>query len=448
MISEAVLTPTQVVAELDKHIVGQNAAKRAVAIAVRNRWRRQQLSADLARDVIPKNILMIGPTGVGKTEIARRLATLVNAPFIKVEATKYTEVGYVGRDVESMIRDLVEIAIRMVRSEQAQAMETRAVEAAEARLVDMLLPLERHADAEAEARYQSSRAKIKSQLAAGTFDNQTVEVAIEEKGSSSQMMGMMGMDQLDAVGGGGFSEMLDKLMPSKTIRRKMSIPEARAFFMQQEAEKLIDRETVAQQAVTRTEQAGIVFIDEIDKIAGSGGGSGPDVSRQGVQRDLLPIVEGSAVSTKHGVVRTDHILFIAAGAFHNAKPSELMPELQGRFPIRVELSDLTRDDFVRILREPENSLLQQQIALLRTEQVDISFTEDAIEAMAEFAFNVNRKHLNIGARRLNTIMERVVEDLSFSASERRGEKHVITGKMVSTRLSKIVADEDRSRYVL
>jgi ATP-dependent HslUV protease ATP-binding subunit HslU len=448
LLGDGPLTPAQIMAELDKHIVGQNAAKRAVSIAVRNRWRRQQLSAELARDVIPKNILMIGPTGVGKTEIARRLATLVSAPFIKVEATKYTEVGYVGRDVESMIRDLVEIAIRMVKAEQAATMETRATEAAENRLIDMLLPLERHADAEAAERYQQSRAKIKSQLAAGVFDNQTVEVATEEKGSTSEMMGMMGMDQLDAVGGGGFSEMLERLIPSKTVRRKLSIPAARAFFMQQEAEKLIDRDTLTAQAIARTEQAGIVFIDEIDKIAGSGGGSGPDVSRQGVQRDLLPIVEGSAVSTKHGVVRTDHILFIAAGAFHNAKPSELMPELQGRFPIRVELSDLTRDDFVRILKEPENSLLQQQIAMLRTEQVDLSFTDDAIEAMAEFAFNVNRKHLNIGARRLNTIMERVVEDLSFSASERRGEKHVITGKLVTQRLSKIVADEDRSRYVL
>jgi len=448
MHSETCLTPTQIVAELDKHIVGQNAAKRAVAIALRNRWRRQQLAPDLARDVIPKNIMMIGPTGVGKTEIARRLATLVNAPFIKVEATKYTEVGYVGRDVESMIRDLVEISIRMVRTEKAAAMEARAAAAAEVRLVDLLLPLERHADAEAEARYQQSRAKIQAQLAAGVFDGQTVEVATEEKGSSEQMMGMMGMDQLDAAGGGGLSEMFERLLPSRTVRRRMTVPAARAFFMQQEAEKLVDRESVTHEAIARTEQTGIVFIDEIDKIAGAGGGSGPDVSRQGVQRDLLPIVEGSAVGTKHGVVRTDHILFIAAGAFHNAKPSDMMPELQGRFPIRVELADLTRDDFVRILREPENSLLQQQIALLRAENVELSFTDDAIEAMAEFAFNVNRKHLNIGARRLNTIMERVVEDLSFSASERHNEKHVITGKMVTQRLSKIVADEDRSRYVL
>jgi ATP-dependent HslUV protease ATP-binding subunit HslU len=419
-----------------------------VAIAVRNRWRRQQLRADLARDVIPKNILMIGPTGVGKTEIARRLATLVKAPFIKVEATKYTEVGYVGRDVESMIRDLLEIAIRMVKAELALAVQARAVEAADEKLIDLLLPLERHADAEAAERFQQSRAKLRSQLNAGMLEEMQVEIASEEKTDTSQLMGMMGMDQLDAGAGGGLSDMFEKMMPKKTTRRKLKVSDARQLLLQTEAERMIDQNAVTALAIERTENSGIVFIDEIDKIAGGGGGQGPDVSRQGVQRDLLPIVEGSAITTKHGIVRTEHILFIAAGAFHNSKPSELMPELQGRFPIRVELSDLTRQDFVRILKEPANSLLQQQIALLATEQVAIEFTDDAIEEMAEFAFNVNKKQLNIGARRLNTILERVVEELSFSASERRGEKHVINAKMIHQRLSKIVADEDRSRYIL
>jgi ATP-dependent HslUV protease ATP-binding subunit HslU len=445
---EAMLTPQGIVDELDKHIVGQNSAKRAVAIAVRNRWRRQQLRADLARDVIPKNILMIGPTGVGKTEIARRLATLVKAPFIKVEATKYTEVGYVGRDVESMIRDLLEIAIRMVKAELALAVQARAVEAADEKLIDLLLPLERHADAEAAERFQQSRAKLRSQLNAGMLEEMQVEIASEEKTDTSQLMGMMGMDQLDAGAGGGLSDMFEKMMPKKTTRRKLKVSDARQLLLQTEAERMIDQNAVTALAIERTENSGIVFIDEIDKIAGGGGGQGPDVSRQGVQRDLLPIVEGSAITTKHGIVRTEHILFIAAGAFHNSKPSELMPELQGRFPIRVELSDLTRQDFVRILKEPANSLLQQQIALLATEQVAIEFTDDAIEEMAEFAFNVNKKQLNIGARRLNTILERVVEELSFSASERRGEKHVINAKMIHQRLSKIVADEDRSRYIL
>jgi ATP-dependent HslUV protease ATP-binding subunit HslU len=444
------LTPQEIVSQLDKHIVGQSAAKRAVAIAVRNRWRRQQLSADLARSVIPKNIMMIGPTGVGKTEIARRLANLTGAPFIKVEATKYTEVGYVGRDVESMVRDLLEIAIRMVSQEQAETQRAKAEEQAEDRLIDMLLPLDTAgtSDAEAEERRARSREKIKSGLKAGAFDSQYVEVVIKERSQSSDMLGAMGMDQMDAMGGGGLSEMFERIMPGRSIRRKMRVPQAKEFLLQQAAESMIDRDQVVATAIERTENSGMIFIDEIDKIAGAENKNGPDVSRQGVQRDLLPIVEGSTVSTKHGPVRTDHILFIAAGAFHNAKPSDLMPELQGRFPIRVELSDLKQEDFLRILTEPENSLIKQQIALLATEQVDVTFTEDAIDAIAEFAYNVNRKTQNIGARRLNSIMEKVTEDLSFSASDRRGEKHVITGRVVKDRLTRIVADEDRSKYVL
>jgi ATP-dependent HslUV protease ATP-binding subunit HslU len=445
------MTPQQIVNELDKHIVGQAAAKRAVAIAVRNRWRRQQLPQALAQAVIPKNILMIGPTGVGKTEIARRLASLTGAPFIKVEATKYTEVGYVGRDVESMVRDLVEIAIRMVQQEQAQTLQEKATTLAEERLVDLLLPLEDQgysSDPETEERRQRSREKIRSGLKAGTFDTATVEIAITEKPQTGNMLGMMGMDQMDAMGGGGLSEMFDRLMPGRTMRRKMRVPDTRAFLLQQEAEKLIDRESVVASAIERCENSGIIFIDEIDKIAGVESKNGPDVSRGGVQRDLLPIVEGSTVTTKHGPVRTDHILFIAAGAFHNAKPSDLMPELQGRFPIRVELSDLTKEDFVRILTEPENSLMKQTIALLSTEQVELQFTEDAVDAIAEFAYNVNRKQQNIGARRLNSIVEKVCEELSYSASDRRGERHVINGRAVKDRLTKITAEEDRSKYLL
>ncbi len=446
------LTPQQIVNELDKHIVGQAAGKRAVAIAVRNRWRRQQLPQALAQAVIPKNILMIGPTGVGKTEIARRLASLTGAPFIKVEATKYTEVGYVGRDVESMVRDLLEIAIRMVQQEQAATLREKAMSGAEERLVDLLLPLDEQggysSDPEAEERRHRSREKIRGGLKAGMFDQATVEMTVTEKAQTGNMLDMMGMDQMDAMGGGGLSEMFERLMPSKTQKRKMRVTDAREFLMQQEAEKLIDRETVVQQAIERTENSGIIFIDEIDKIAGSESKSGPDVSRGGVQRDLLPIVEGSTVTTKHGPVKTDHVLFIAAGAFHTAKPSDLMPELQGRFPIRVELSDLTKDDFVRILTEPENSLMKQTMALLSTEKVELSFTPDAIEAIAEFAFNVNRKTQNIGARRLNSIIEKVCEELSYTASDRQGEKHVITGRNVKERLTKITAEDDRSKYLL
>lgn len=449
--SQINMTPTQIVSELDKHIVGQAAGKRAVAIAVRNRWRRQQLPRQLALDVIPKNIMMIGPTGVGKTEIARRLASLTGAPFIKVEATKYTEVGYVGRDVESMIRDLLEIAIRMVQHDQAEAVRNKAAAAAEERLIDALLPLGESPDegeGDAAERRERSRQKIRSQLAAGIFDQSTVEVVIHEKPQTGNLLSMMGMDQMDAAGGGGLGDMFERIMPAKTQRRKLKVPEAREFFIGQEAERLVDRENVITTAIDLCENAGMIFIDEIDKLAGADSKNGPDVSRSGVQRDLLPIVEGSTVTTKHGPVRTDHILFIAAGAFHNAKPSDLMPELQGRFPIRVELSDLTKEDFVRILSEPENNLVRQQIELLKTEQVDVSFTDDAIDAIAEFAYNVNRKQQNIGARRLHSIIERVMEELSYTASERRGERHVITGRVVKERLTKIASDEDRSKYIL
>ncbi len=445
------LTPQEIVHALDKHIVGQAAGKRAVAIAVRNRWRRQQLPQALAQAVIPKNILMIGPTGVGKTEIARRLASLTGAPFIKVEATKYTEVGYVGRDVESMIRDLLEIAIRMVQQELAGVMQEKVVAAVEERLIDLLLPGEDsgYTDAPEEIeRRARSREKIRAQLKAGTFDGASVEITQQEKSQSSSLLGAMGMDQMDAMGGGGLSEMFEKIMPGRTMRRKMRISDAREFLMAQESEKLVDRDTVIQTAIDRTENSGIIFIDEIDKIAGAESKSGPDVSRGGVQRDLLPIVEGSTVTTKHGPIRTDHILFIAAGAFHSAKPSDLMPELQGRFPIRVELSDLKQEDFVRILTEPENSLIKQQVALLSTEGVDLQFTDDAIDAIAEYAYNVNRKQQNIGARRLNSILEKCVEELSYTASERQGEKHVINGRAVKDRLTKITVEDDRSKYLL
>jgi len=453
MPTNTALTPAEIVSELDKHIVGQNAAKRAVAIAVRNRWRRQQLPAAMAQAVIPKNIMMIGPTGVGKTEIARRLASLTGAPFIKVEATKYTEVGYVGRDVESMVRDLLEIGIRMVQTEQAQSVKTRAADAAEEQLIDLLLPMGNSAiDASSDVAiaesHARSREKIKSQLNAGFFDSSVVEIVSHEKAQTGGLMGMMGMDQLDAAGGGGISDMFEKLLPGRSTRRKLKVPAAREFLLQQEAEKLVDREAVVAQAIERVENAGIIFIDEIDKIAGAESKNGPDVSRQGVQRDLLPIVEGSAVSTKYGAVRTDHVLFIAAGAFHGAKPADLMPELQGRFPIRVELSDLSKDDFVRILTEPENSLIRQQMALLKTEGIDLSYTPDAIDAVAEFAFSVNKKQQNIGARRLNSILEKVTEELSFTASEHAGEKHVVTGRTVKEKLTKIAADDDRSRYIL
>src|SRR5947207_6186947 len=417
------LTPKQIVSELDRYIVGQNDAKRAVAVAIRNRWRRQQLPEAMRGDVAPKNIIMIGPTGVGKTEIARRLANLTGAPFIKVEATKYTEVGYHGRDVESMIRDLLDSSITMVRDEMTESVKESAEKQVEERLLDHLLPQSQsqatavagsESDDEATQKRTRTREKLREQLRAGAMEDQPIELNVEERASVVGVLGQAGME-MDIE----FQSMFEKMLPTKRETRRMSVGDARKVLFAQEAEKLIDKEKIHRTAIERVEQSGIVFLDELDKIAGTESKHGPDVSRQGVQRDLLPIVEGSAVTTRYGIVRTDYILFIAAGAFHSSKPSDLMPELQGRFPIRVELQDLTKDDFVRILHEPQNSLIKQQVALMGTEGVSIEFAEDAIEAMAQIAFDLNRRTQNIGARRLYTILERVVEKISFEGGDAR-----------------------------
>ncbi len=443
------LTPRAIVAALDKFIIGQAAAKRAIAVAVRNRWRRLQLPDAMRQEVAPMNILMIGPTGVGKTEIARRMAALVNAPFIKVEATKFTEVGYVGRDVESMIRDLLELAIAMVQKEQSEVVREQAQAQVEERLLDELLPDpsgdSAATDDDAEARRQRTRDKLRAQLRNGELEERSIELRVEKK---TPPMGMfattLGPDQI----GPEFQDMLDRLMPSQQKDRRVPIREARAILFQQECDKLIDRDKVIEMAVQRTENSGIVFIDELDKLCGGRNGHGPDVSRQGVQRDLLPIVEGSTVNTRHGPVKTDHILFVAAGAFHTAKPSDLMPELQGRLPIRVELDELTQADFVRILREPQNALTKQQVALLGTESLTLKFTDDAIDEIAAVASTVNQRTENIGARRLQTIMEKVVEELSFDAPEMSGKSVSIDGAFVRKRLAEIVKDEDLSKFIL
>jgi len=441
------LTPRQIVAALDKYIVGQEAAKRAVAVAVRNRWRRQQLPADMRQDVLPKNILMIGPTGVGKTEIARRLATLVNAPFIKVEATKYTEVGYHGRDVDSIIRDLLDSAIAMVRGEMHAQVKEQAYQQVEDRLLDLLLPTSRRhrvADEQTtEDPAARTREKLRRQLRDGQLEDRTVEVTVEQKPNVIGMLGPPGM-QMDVE----LESMFDKILPTQRETRQLTVAEARGVLLAQESEKLIDRDKIHRAAIERVEQSGIVFLDEIDKVAGSGKEHGPDVSRQGVQRDLLPIVEGSTVITKYGPVKTDHILFIAAGAFHVSKPSDLMPELQGRFPIRVELNDLARADFVRILTEPRNSLIRQTVALLQTEGLTVEFTPDAIDAMAQIAFDVNRRTQNIGARRLYTILERVTEQISFDAADNERKEIRIDAKYVKQRLAEVVKDEDLSQFIL
>ncbi len=463
-VTQADLTPRQIVAELDKYIVGQRQAKRSVAVALRNRYRRSRLPPELQEEVLPKNILMIGPTGVGKTEIARRLAKLVGAPFVKVEATKYTEVGYVGRDVESMVRDLVETAIRMVKSERMREVEPRARKAAEERLLSLLAPRpasrptmrnpfealfggglpEREPeepqpeDREAEAR----RRDLARRLAAGELEEMLVEVEVEDT-TPPAMMDMMAMPGLENM-----SEMLSGLLPKRKRRRKVKVAEARELLTQEEAAKLIDMDSVAAEAIHRAETGGIIFIDEIDKIAGREGGRGPDVSREGVQRDILPIVEGSTIQTKYGPVRTDHILFIGAGAFHVSKPSDLIPELQGRFPIRVELESLTEEDFVRILTEPENALLKQYAALLEADGVRVRFTEDGIREIARLAAQVNETGDNIGARRLHTVLEKLLEDLAFDAPDAALAQVEIDQAFVADKLAGIVANQDLSRFIL
>jgi ATP-dependent HslUV protease ATP-binding subunit HslU len=444
------LTPRQIVVELDKYIIGQHEAKRAVAIALRNRWRRTKLPPGLRDEVAPKNIIMIGPTGVGKTEIARRLARLAEAPFIKVEASKYTEVGYVGRDVESMIRDLVELAFNMVRGEKTRHVEERAQELAEERLLDLLLPPSRMGAfaqpvAPDAGPAHETREKLRQRLREGALDDRTVEIDVASRSMPMvEILGGQGMEEIQE----NLKDMLGNLLPQRTKRRKVKIKEARRILTQEEADKLVEKEEVVSEAIARVENSGIVFLDEVDKIAGRERTHGPDVSREGVQRDLLPIVEGCTVSTKYGLVRTDHILFIAAGAFHVSKPSDLIPELQGRFPLRVELQSLTRDDFVRILTEPENALTKQYTALLATEEVGLTFTPDAIEEIAAIATAVNQATENIGARRLYTIMERLLDEISFEAPHMQGVKVTISPEEVRKKLATIVKDQDLSRYIL
>ncbi|MGZ8440067.1 MAG: ATP-dependent protease ATPase subunit HslU [Candidatus Deferrimicrobiaceae bacterium] len=445
------LIPREIVAELDRFIVGQQKAKRAVAIALRNRWRRMQVPEELREEIAPKNIIMVGPTGVGKTEIARRLARLAQAPFVKVEASKFTEVGYVGRDVESIIRDLIDIAVHMVRSEEMERVAARARASSEERLLDILLPPRPHRPGEPPAdpgeAGRESRERLRGMLREGKLADRMVEIEVRESAVPA-------IDFVGITGGGGeglegnLQEMLGNLFPKKVRRKRMRVPEALAFLEKEEASRMIDMDQVKALAVRRTEESGIVFLDEIDKIAGRESAVGPDVSRQGVQRDLLPIVEGSNVNTKYGMVRTDHILFIAAGAFHMSKPSDLIPELQGRFPIRVELDPLTREDFVRILTEPHGSLTRQYTELLATEGVRLTITPEAVDRIAEMACEVNERTENIGARRLYTIMEKLLEDLLFSAPEIGGQEIAIPAKYVEEKLAGIVGDVDVSRYIL
>jgi ATP-dependent HslUV protease ATP-binding subunit HslU len=464
------LTPRQIVAQLDKHVVGQHAAKRAVAIALRNRVRRQKLPPEMAADVMPKNIIMIGSTGVGKTEIARRLARMSNSPFLKVEASKFTEVGYVGRDVESMIRDLTEIAVEMLREEKIDEIAEKAELNAEERVLDLLLPpkhaapgfynfdeededasadrsssVSYDASVERDEQFQKTREKLRAQLRAGKLDNRVVELEVREKNFPTiEVAGPQGIEEM----GINMKDMLGNLFQGRTKRRRVRVDEAMEYLTQEEEERLIDMDSVARAALERVESSGIIFLDEIDKIAGRESGGGPDVSREGVQRDILPIVEGTTVNTRYGMVRTDHILFIAAGAFHVSKPSDLIPELQGRFPIRVELESLTLEDFKRILTEPKNSLVKQYRALLETEGIELDFTEDGIDAVARFAVRVNEQTENIGARRLHTIMEKVLDEISFAGPDLEPKQQTIDAAYVSRTLIDIVKDQDLSRYVL
>ncbi len=456
------LTPKETVAALDKYIIGQNKAKSSVAIALRNRWRRKQVPDDLRDEIAPKNIIMIGPTGVGKTEIARRLSKLADAPFIKVEASKYTEVGYVGRDVESMIRDLTELSINMIKEQEREKLYTKAREIAEEHVLDKLLPqrpeqpemeagpdgemiYDTEKDAEQEKKHKSTREKLKKMLHEGKLDERDIDV--ETSASNIPMIEVFsasGIDDMDI----NIKDMFGNLFPKRTKKRKVKVKDAIELMATEEVQKLIDMEKVTKLAITKVEQSGIIFIDEIDKIAGKESRQGPDVSREGVQRDILPIVEGCTVTTKYGMVKTDHILFIAAGAFHVSKPSDLIPELQGRFPIRVELNSLSKDDFIRILTEPKNALIKQYIALLKTETVKLDFKKEAIEEIASIAFLINSRNENIGARRLHTVMERLLEDVSFSADELNGQTIDITADYVKEKLTDIITDEDLSKYIL
>jgi ATP-dependent HslUV protease ATP-binding subunit HslU len=453
------LTPPEIVKELDKYIVGQNDAKRSVAIALRNRWRRQEVPEHLRDEIAPKNIIMIGPTGVGKTEIARRLASLANSPFLKVEASKFTEVGYVGRDVESMIRDLCELAVNMVRGEEQELVMAKAAEIAEEKTLDILLPSKKDHEFSAEPNLDTAeqsdqaevqtalgtREKLRRLLRQGKFDDRYIDLEVSDKNYPMiEIFSSAGLEEMDI----NLREMLGNVMPRRTKRRKVKVPEALEILTQEEAQRLIDMDKVIKSATERVEHSGIIFLDEIDKIASRESTKGPDVSREGVQRDLLPIVEGSTVNTKYGMVRTDHILFIASGAFHASKPADLIPELQGRFPIRVELDPLGKYEFIRILKEPENALTLQYEALMATEGIELVFQEDAIEEVAHIAHEVNSRTENIGARRLHTVMERLLDEVSFNAHELKGQKIIITREYVREKLQEIVKDEDLSRYIL
>ena len=451
------MTPREIVSELDRYIVGQTSAKRAVAIALRNRWRRQQVPNDLAEEISPKNIIMIGPTGVGKTEISRRLAKLAQAPFVKVEASKFTEVGYVGRDVESIVRDLVELAVNLVKREEKEKVQVKAREIAEERVLDLLLPPAQNTEGRIQPvggaaqaggggpAADATREKLRRMLREGKLDDRMVELEITRAITPMvEVVAPQGLEEIES----SLKELLSGIMPKKTKRHHMRTPDALEAIAQEETTRLVDMEVVTKEALRRVEQSGIVFIDEIDKIAGRSGTEGPDVSREGVQRDLLPIVEGSTVNTKYGMVRTDHVLFIASGAFHAAKPSDLIPEFQGRFPIRVELDPLTKDDFIRILTEPKNALVRQYVALMATEGVKLDFTDDAVAEIARIAAQVNERTENIGARRLHTVLERLLDQISFDAPEMQGREITIDAGYVRERLEEILRDQDLSRYIL